>query len=156
MRWLCLDQWRHGSVQEKWWWIKHIVPHNRKRRVSIKDDGHCLPRFIFRGAKALNLLPEFIKYSQLLEAAINDIKTYMDNYRSISESEILNANEVLDIYVTSKTYSTQLNIIDTLITSLAKMTRCTIRMHYQGIDGSFSQYEYLPGDEHSSGEWDHK
>ena len=44
-------------------------------RIPIKGDGHCLPRAIFRGAKSLNLLPNFIIYSGLLKLNALD---YMD------------------------------------------------------------------------------
>lgn len=85
---------------------------NRKKRVSIKGDGHCLPRAIFRGAKNLSLIPEYITMSSLLINGVNWIKIELHNFSDIiTESEEL-AKEALNTYVNDKKYNLDSNIID--------------------------------------------
>ena len=115
---------------------------SRKIRIRVKGDGHCLPRAVFRGAKSLNLLPQFIKYSELLEAAIEDIKVNMDKFQFINVNGTESATKALDTYYKEKKYNSQENIIDAVIVSLAKITRCSISVHYQRGDLAFYQHDY--------------
>ena len=49
-----------------------------KTRRTIKGDGHCLPRAIFRGEKHLGLIPEHITYMSLFQATA---KYITDNFK---------------------------------------------------------------------------
>ena len=61
---------------------------SRKKRISVRGDGHCLPRAVFRGAKSINFIPNLITYSALLKAAANKIKSDFNKYIGfITETE---------------------------------------------------------------------
>ena len=130
---------------------------SKKKRIPIKGDGHCLPRAVFRGAKQLNILSdlEYIKYSQLLNVVIDDIKNNISAYESINTNGSEAAKNALDIYAKEKIYSSEENIIDAVIMALAMRTMCTITVHYQRADDAFYQHEYPPSNEVPKGEDTH-
>ena len=118
----------------------------RKKRIQVKGDGHCLPRAVFRGAKHHNLLPEYVKYSSLLKEAVDQIKLNIKQYAGIlTEGEEV-AKNALEKFVVEKNYNVESNIVDAIINELAKITSCTIKVHYQCGDGSFDYHAIPPMD----------
>ena len=116
---------------------------SRKKRISVKKDGHCLPRAVFRGAKHLNLISNLITYSALLKTVADGIKSDIPKYIGfITETED-SAKEALDSYITDKKYTLDSNIIDVVIFALANQT-CEIKIHYQDKDGSFDMHLIAP------------
>ena len=118
------------EVQKRYDDMDIYLKFQRKRRIPIKGDGHCLPRAVFRGAKYLNLLPCYEKVSDLLFAVVEEIKTDIASYSAVIKSKE-SAKEALDTYVREKAYNIDSNIVDVIVVGLANRTSCTIRIHYQ-------------------------
>ena len=124
-----------------------------KIRLSIKGDGHCLPRAIFRGAKHLNLIPQFITYTQLLRSSVEKIKANIQSdvtppentcYKDFIIEGVDKAIEALDTYEKSKKYNLPSNIIDIVMFALSNETSCLIKVHYQERGGSFDTHNITP------------
>ena len=114
------------------------------KRFAIKKDGHCLPRSVFRGAKNLDLLEEYIKYSELLADCVVDIKANITDYEEFLQDGVEESTRALHIYAKERKYALEDNILDTVIVALASRTRCEISVHYQRADGGFYQHNYPP------------
>ena len=89
-----------------------------KKRISIKPDGHCLPRAVFNGIKRKGFLVGYSNYKQLLRHTYNDL--YLDWIVDSKENIIQELKE----YEQNKNYTT--DIADTVIVALAAISKATI------------------------------
>ena len=89
-----------------------------KKRISIKPDGHCLPRAVFNGIKRKGFLVGYSNYKQLLRHTYNDL--YLDWIVDSKENIIQELKE----YEQNKNYTT--DIVDTVIVDLAAISKAAI------------------------------
>ena len=139
-----------SELEEKFKSMDTYINSMNKIRLSIKGDGHCLPRAIFRGAKHLNLIPQFITYTQLLRSSVEKIKANIQSdvtppentcYKDFITEGVDKAIEALDTYEKSKKYNLPSNIIDIVMFALSNETSCLIKVHYQERGGSFDTHK---------------
>ena len=118
--------------------IDAYLKSSRKVRISVKGDGHCLPRAVFRGAKHLHLIPHSITYySALLKATVDSIICDLSKYLGFITETQDSALQALNSYLVDKKYTLESNIID-------NQTCCEIKVHYQDRDGSFDTHLLSP------------
>ena len=154
VKWGVIESIRSESeLEEKFKSMDTYINSMNKIRLSIKGDGHCLPRAIFRGAKHLNLIPQFITYTQLLRSSVEKIKANIQSdvtppentcYKDFITEGVDKAIEALDTYEKSKKYNLPSNIIDIVMFALSNETSCLIKVHYQERGGSFDTHNITP------------
>ena len=112
----------------------------RKKRIPVKEDGHCLPRAVFRGAKEQDLIPQIYKYSSLMDCAVSAIKANMPRYAGFLIENGPDPEEALNLFVNDRKYYLESNIIDVIVVALSVVTGCSIKIYYQDVDQSFSNH----------------
>ena len=113
-----------------------------KRRITVKGDGHCLPRAVFSSLKRKNLLPDISSYKELLQQAVNEVKK-QDYAIWLNDGKEKAAAE-LKAYEEMKVYTT--NIVDVVIAALAKITLAKLKIYF--VNGEIVNYhEFLPENE---------
>ena len=95
-----------------------------KRRITVKGDGHCLPRAVFSSLKRKNLLPDISSYKELLQQAVNEVKK--QDYAIWLNDGKEKADAELKAYEEMKVYTT--NIVDVVIAALAKITLTKLKI----------------------------
>ena len=90
------------DLKERYEQMDAYIKSANKRRIPVIGDGHCLPRAVFRGAKNLNLLPQFITYSGLFKATVQRIETDINRYTGFITESVDSAIEDLNSYLIDK------------------------------------------------------
>ena len=76
------------------------------------------------------------------------IKLNIEQYAGILTEGEKAAKNALKSFVAEKNYNVESNIIDAIINELAKITSCTIKVHYKCRDRFFDHHAISPMDPH--------
>ena len=100
-----------------------------KCRISIKRDGHCLPRAVFSGLKRKHALKDLNTYKELIRLCIKElINDNEDLYSPRLSDSIESIQTQLEQYEKNKKYHS--NIMDVFASALANVCLANILIYY--------------------------
>ena len=100
-----------------------------KCRISIKRDGHCLPRAVFSGLKRKHAIKDINTYKELIRLCIRELINDNENLHSpwLSDS-IKSIQTQLEQYEKNKKYHS--NIMDVFASALVNVCSATVLTYY--------------------------
>ena len=101
-----------------------------KVRTTIRGDGHCRPRAVFRGCKLNGLLEQCITYKNLLKLAIKEINDNWGKYCSFIDLTLNSAVNDLNAYLNDKQYNLPSLALYLVLYAMSTVTVCTINVYY--------------------------
>ena len=100
-----------------------------KCRISIKRDGHCLPRAVLSGLKRKHALKNLNTYKELIRLCIRELVCDNENLYSLWLSDSIESIQTqLEQYEKNKKYHS--NIMDVFASDLANVCSATILVYY--------------------------
>ena len=105
------------KIKEEYQLMDTLLTSKHFYRVPVKGDGHCLPRAIFRGAKALDLISSHINYKSVFTAAIKHIDNSFPEYEHFFPIFERSREKIRVEYYNSKQYNLPSYALD-VVTSI--------------------------------------
>ena len=101
-----------------------------KVKTTIRSDGHCLPRAIFRGYKLNGLLEQYIMYKNLFKLTTKETNDNWGKYCFFTDLALCSAVNDLNAYLNDKQYTLPSLALDLILYAMSTVTLFTINVYY--------------------------